>query len=292
VRTLTIIAVLLSSLLTLVTSSQAQTSSRVLEQSLWYQSGNLRIRAHLFMPNGSSRLPVVLYNHGGITGLSEPSKRRCRELAQAGFMVFASSYRGEDGSDGKVEVAKGEVDDVLAGLTWVKKHPRADANRIATLGTSHGALVGLIAASRVPDFKALVFAYGVSDINAWYEYLVRTNQLEDDQLTRDTYGNGPADRPESFAIRRGLNYVPRLPSTMPVLILQGAKDLTVPPEQATALHEMLVANGKTSSLKIYPNSEHGFLMTRESALRKSRVQGQESLEAFNEAVRFLKTNLR
>jgi dipeptidyl aminopeptidase/acylaminoacyl peptidase len=288
--------VLVGALVLAGSSSQAQTTTKgtlkISEQSLWYQSGKLRIRARLFLPAGTAKSPAIMLNHGGISGLTEPTKRRARELAQAGFVVFASSYRGEDGSDGKIEVAKGEVDDVLAGLAWLKTHPQVDANRIATLGTSHGALVGLIAAARGANFRALVFAYGVSDINAWYEYLVRTNQLENDQLTRDTYGNGPTDRPESFAIRRGLNYVPQLPNTMPVLILQGAKDKTVPLEQATALHEALIANNKTSSLKIYPNSEHGFFNTRESAAKKSAVQGQESLEAFNEAVRFLKANTK
>jgi dipeptidyl aminopeptidase/acylaminoacyl peptidase len=271
-------------------SSRSQNS--ILEQDLWYKSGNLRIRGRLFVPAGTGKLPAVLYNHGGVSGLSNLAATRCRELAASGFVVFASSYRGEDGSDGKIEVAKGEVEDVLFGFAWLKTHPRVDATRVAQFGTSHGALIGLLGSARVTDFRGLVFAYGVADIVAWYEYLVRTNQLADDQLTKDTYGNGPQDRPESFALRMGLTAVPKLSATMPVLIVQGGKDVTVPPDQAKALQRELENNGKKSTLKLYPNSEHGFLITQEAAAKKSKIAGLEAKTAWADVVTFLKATTK
>lgn len=259
----------------------------ITEQDLWYKSGNLRIRGRLFLPNGTARVAGVIYNHGGVSGLSNLAARRCRELALAGLAVFASSYRGEDGSDGKVEVAKGEIDDVLAGYNWFKTHPRVDAKRIAQFGTSHGALIGLFSSARDSSFRSLVFAYGVADIVAWYEHLVRTNQLSNDQLTKDTYGNGPLDRPQGFAIRMGLSAVPKISSGMPVLIIQGGKDVVVPPEQAKVLHETLKTNSKQSQLNIYPNSEHGFVITQEAAAKKSKVSGLEASLAWSDIKKFL-----
>lgn len=270
----------------------SRTQNGIVEQDLWYQSGNLRIRGRLFLPSGTGELPAVLYNHGGVSGLSNLAATRCRELAASGLWCFASSYRGEDGSDGKIEVAKGEVDDVLAGFAWLKTHPRVDATRVAQFGTSHGALVGLLGSARVQDLRALVFAYGVADIIAWYEYLVKTNQLTDDQLTRDTYGNGPQDRPQSFAVRMGLSAVPRLPATMPVLIVQGGKDVVVPPEQAKSLQRELAKYGKPNTLKIYPNSEHGFVITQEAAAKKSKAAGLEATQAWADIVAFLKAQTR
>jgi dipeptidyl aminopeptidase/acylaminoacyl peptidase len=271
-------------------SSRSQNG--ILEQDLWYKSGALRIRGRLFLPAGTGKLPAVVYNHGGVSGLSNLAATRCRELAAAGFVVFASSYRGEDDSDGKIEVAKGEVDDVLAGFAWLKSHPRVDAARVAQFGTSHGALIGLLGSARVSDFRALVFAYGVADIVAWYEHLVRTNQLTDDQLTRDTYGKGPQDRPASFAVRMGLTAVPKLPTTMPVLIVQGGKDVIVPPEQGKSLQRELEKYSKPSSLKIYPNSEHGFVITQEAAAKKSKTAGLEAKQAWADVVAFLKASTR
>jgi dipeptidyl aminopeptidase/acylaminoacyl peptidase len=270
-----------------VTLISSRTTNGILEQDLWYKSSNLRIRGRLFLPSGTARVAGVVYNHGGVSGLSNLAATRCRELAQAGFAVFASSYRGEDGSDGKIEIAKGEIDDVLAGYNWFRTHPRVDKNRIAQFGTSHGALIGLLGSARDVSFKSLVFAYGVADIVAWYEHLVRTKQLSNDQLTKDTYGNGPLDRPESFAIRMGLSAVPKILSTMPVLIVQGGKDVVVPPEQAKALHNSLEKNGKLSTLRIYPNSEHGFVITQEAAAKKSKIAGLEAKQAWAEIKKFL-----
>ncbi len=265
----------------------SKTIAGILERDLWYNSGSLRIRGRLFLPKSTTRTAGILYNHGGVSGLSNLAATRCRELAQAGFAVFASSYRGEDGSDGKVEVAKGEIDDVLAGYNWFRTHPRVDPKRIAQFGTSHGALIGLLGSARDTSFRALVFAYGVADIVAWYKHLERTKQLSNDQLTRDTYGNGPTDRPSSFAIRMGLTAVPKISSTMPVLIVQGGKDVVVPPEQGKALHAALEQNGKISKLNIYPNSEHGFVITQEAAAKKSKITGLEAKQAWADIKSFL-----
>jgi dipeptidyl aminopeptidase/acylaminoacyl peptidase len=266
-------------------SGSSQTGIR--EQKITYLSGKLKINARVWFPTGNGVAPSVLYNHGGISGLSSGTLKRCRELAQAGFIVFASSYRGEDGSDGQIEVSKGEVDDVLAGMAWLKIQARVDPKRMSMMGTSHGALVGLLAAARTNELRALVFAYGVSDIYKWYQYLIDTKQLANDQLTKDTYGNGPADRPQSFAIRNGLNYLPQLSSTMPTLILQGAKDSTVPLEQARFLFDGLSKLERPVVLKTYPNSEHGFINTRDAL---KGVQLEESLQAWKTALEFLRVN--
>jgi dipeptidyl aminopeptidase/acylaminoacyl peptidase len=276
-----------SSLPASATLISSKTVNGILEQDLWYKSGNLRIRGRLFLPGGNARVAGVLYNHGGVSGLSNLAATRCRELALVGFAVFASSYRGEDGSDGKIEVAKGEVDDVLAGYNWLKTHPRVDATRIAQFGTSHGALIGLLGSARDSSFRGLVFAYGVADVVAWFEHLVRTNQLSNDQLTKDTYGNGPTDRPESFAIRMGLSAVPKIRGSMPVLIIQGGKDVIVPPEQAVTLHQAFQNNNKKSQLNIYPNSEHGFVITQEAAAKKSKLAGLEASLAWADIKKFL-----
>ena len=266
-------------------SGSSQTGIR--EERITYFSGKLKITARVWFPSGTGIAPTVLYNHGGITGLSSGTLKRCRELAQAGFIVFASSYRGEEGSDGRVEVGKGEVDDVLAGINWLKTQSRVDPKRIAMMGTSHGAMIGLLAAAKTRDLRALVFAYGVSDIYKWYQYLVTSNQLANDQLTKDTYGNGPTDRPQSFAIRNGLNYLSQLPGTMPTLILQGEKDTIVPLEQAQFLFDGLQKLKRPVTLKTYPNSGHGFINTRDSL---KGVQLKESLAAWKTALEFLKAS--
>jgi dipeptidyl aminopeptidase/acylaminoacyl peptidase len=161
------------------------------------------------------------------------------------------------------------------------------------MGTSHGALIGLLAVSRSDQFRALVFAYGVSDIFAWWDYLVATNQVGTDALTKRIYGTGPTSRPESFKIRNGMNVLETV--NVPVLILQGELDTTVPSSQAQALYDGLIKLEKWAQLELYPNSEHGFLMVRET-LEKTfgpkSVQVQESKLALEHAITFLQDALK
>jgi dipeptidyl aminopeptidase/acylaminoacyl peptidase len=286
------LALLTLCVLGLISGSLAQPKPRVQEQQITYLSGALRIKARVFWPVGKGPFPAIVFNHGGVTGISKGTIKRCAELAQAGFAVFASSYRGEDGSDGQVEVAKGEVNDALAGLAWLQANPRVDPRRIAIGGTSHGAAVSLLAAARTNQFRSLVFMYGVSDLYAWYAYLQRTNQLSNDQLTRQTYGDGPQDQPESFKIRNVLSGVDRLPPRMPTLILQGGADTIVPPEQAVVLRDALNRSGRPVTLKVYPKSPHGFFNNRDIEIRSSPARGQASVDAFNTVVGFLRQTLR
>jgi dipeptidyl aminopeptidase/acylaminoacyl peptidase len=269
------------------------------ENAVTYRSDGLKINAIIFRlemnSDSNSRLPALILNHGGTDGISDSTKARARDFARAGFAVFASAYRGEDGSQGKIEIAKGEVDDVLNGMNWFVKQPYVDSSRVTMLGSSHGALIGLLVAARTSKLRALVFAYGIADIYAWYAYLVNTHQLGEDALTKATYGKGPSDKPENFLERFGLRVVPELPVSLPVLILQGAKDTVVPPDQAQRLARALDAQGQPYDLELYPNSEHGFLIARESLEKKygkASVQVKESLQAFQSAVAFMKKALQ
>jgi dipeptidyl aminopeptidase/acylaminoacyl peptidase len=281
--------VLISSLIQ--NSTTAQQSST--EQTIWYVSDGLRVKARVFWPAGKGPFPGIVFGHGGVDGLSDSSIHRCHELVKAGFAVFAPSYRGEDGGQGTIEVAKGEVNDVLNGLEVFKQDSRLDPSRMAMMGTSHGALIGLLAISRSDQFRALVFAYGVSDIFAWWDYLIATNQVGTDALTKRIYGTGPTSRPESFKLRNGMNVLETV--NVPVLILQGELDTTVPSSQAQALYDGLIQLDKWAQLELYPNSEHGFMMVRETLLKKfgpKSLQVQESRTALEHSVKFLRDVLK
>ena len=274
--------------------SQVMSPPKLLEANVTYMSGALRIKAFTVRPNVSGRLPAVILNHGGTDGVTWATKQRARDLARAGFAVFASAYRGEGGSDGQIEIAAGEVDDVLEGMKWFSKQPYVDSDRIGMLGSSHGALIGLHVAARDPRVRALVFAYGVADIYAWYVYLVESKQLGADAITRRVYGNGPTDKPQNFLERHGLRVVPQLQSTMPILIQQGELDVIVPPSQARALAAELTRFQKPFTLEVYPNSAHGFVTAREAVIKRfgaDSVEASESGRAWQQIIAFLTRNL-
>jgi dipeptidyl aminopeptidase/acylaminoacyl peptidase len=268
------------------------------ERDIFYPSTTpdgqvLQIRALIVSPNpslqhlSSDRYPVILFNHGGISGLNENAKRRCRELSAQGYLVFATSFRGEDQSGGNIEVALGEVDDVLAGLSWLDQRAQtehADMQRVALLGFSHGALVSLQAAKRSHRFKALVFSYGVSDVYRWVQYLRDSKQLGTDRLTTMLYGTGPQSRPKEYAARFGLANLDRLDPALEVFIVQGKLDVIVPPQQAEALARALNAHRIQTSTRYFEHATHGFLIRREALIG---VEKRESDQAWREIYAFL-----
>ncbi len=236
----------------------SEKSAGVTRMEVAYPSGDLTVRAFLFVPDDGGVHAGVVFNHGGVSGVSEDVRERGRALAALGYVVVAPAYRGEGGSEGRVEVAAGEVDDVIAATRILAARDDVDATRIAIAGSSHGALIAVLAAAREPGLYACVVeACGVMDVVAWYRYLVENGFDVSDSLSVAVYGTGPENKPEAFRRRNAELVVDQL--TMPVLIQQGLKDKTVPPAQAEEFAQALRAAGNQNvTVHTYPLLGHAF----------------------------------
>ena len=256
-----------------------------------YRSHHYGVKGLLFVPPTPAgvKRPVVIFSHDGINGISKEHRLSSLRLAKAGYVVFAPSYRGEDGSEGMVEVAKGEVDDVLRAIDLLAEVPEADCQRLALAGASHGAMISILAASRNPKVKAVVVAYGVMDIYRWWDYLNRSGKRGNDEVTRRTYGDGPESRPQSFAIRNALGVVPQV--DCPVLVLQGKKDDIVPYEQAMFLQQAMQKAGKTCQVELYPDCLHGFLVYAPYLSDVTHAERQQTEQSWRTLLEFLRKNL-
>jgi dipeptidyl aminopeptidase/acylaminoacyl peptidase len=261
-------------------------------ESIIYSSDGLQVGGLLFSPPHKSRLPCIIFCHDGMKGISREHRLAGLRLAKAGYVVFSPSYRGEDGCQGEVEIAKGEVRDVLNALTMASHLEHVDEERLALVGTSHGATIALLAAPKSRKIRALVFAYGIADIYKWWRYLKKSDRLGSDRITLQTYGKGPDDRPLSFAIRNGVSHVSRI--CCPVLIMQGEKDEIVPEEQALCLEQALKEHGKSYRLRIYPNCAHGFLIyvpyIKDPSIDAREIR--ETEEAWRDLHEFLESSMK
>lgn len=228
-------------------------------QEWTYPSGKLKVKGKLYVAKKSATpKALIIFNHDGISGISKYHELSSLRLASQGFAVFSPSYRGEDGSEGQIEIAKGEVDDVINVLPLLRSVVKTDS--VYLMGASHGALISLLAASRLApgEIKGVIFAYGVADIYSWWDYLKKAGKLGKDPITRRTYGDGPQARPQSFSIRHGLTAAEKL--QVPILILQGGQDNITPPQQGRILAQTLKERGASYQYKEYPNCLHGFLV--------------------------------
>ena len=253
-----------------LTTLEQSTEDGVDQTYLSYPSDGLSVTGWLFTAAADpAARPLLVFNHGGVGGVSAGTRQLCRQFVDQGFTVFAPSYRGEDDSEGQIEVAVGEVDDVIHAIVALQDHPRVDHSRVLLAGTSHGALVSLKAATRpelCATLRGVVAAYGVTDIYAWYQYLIDNDFDVRDPLSLRIYGEGPQDRPDAFAQRHLPNFLDSL-CDAPVLVLQGARDRVVPPQQAEALREQLQArNRRQDTVQVYDTGGHGFLFWDDAKL--------------------------
>jgi dipeptidyl aminopeptidase/acylaminoacyl peptidase len=264
----------------------------ITEMEVSYPSDSLTVRGFLYMPKKGGRRPAVIFNHGGVSGVSPDMKRRSRDLADEGYVVLAPTYRGEGGSEGRIEVAGGEVNDVLAAAELLARNPRVDPSRMAVTGSSHGALVSVLAAARAPDrFRCVVDACGVMDVISWYQFLVESKgvQAVSDSLSLAIYGNGPADRPDAFRIRQATRVAGDIRA--PMLMQYARQDTIVPLGQAQVMSQAMVQAGHPAELRIYDQLGHAFWFWNDPKTH-TKEQLEEAEKSWEDFTEFLEHHLK
>jgi hypothetical protein len=99
--------------------------------------------AVLHLPDGRGRAPAVLMCHG-FTGHKAEAHRlfvhTARRLMQEGLVVLRFDFLGSGDSEGLFEemTIRGEVEDALNALAFLRGHGRVDAARVANAGLLAG----------------------------------------------------------------------------------------------------------------------------------------------------------
>jgi dipeptidyl aminopeptidase/acylaminoacyl peptidase len=203
--------------------------------------------------------PMIVYVHGGPTGSSTVTWwPRHQFWVSRGWAVLAPNYRGSTGYGRAYTQALtgrwGELDvaDVAAGIRHAGASGWCDANRVAIDGGSAGGFTLLLLAARYPGLvRAAVDRYGVADL---FDLAETTHRYESRYLDKVV---GPL--PEAAALyreRSPVNHVAEI--TVPLLVLQGDRDNTVPKAQADSLVEALRRKGSTVEYHVYEGEGHGW----------------------------------
>lgn len=232
-----------------------------------YPSGDLTIQAYLTIPKGEAPVDgwsVVIFNRGHVDKEAYQVDRQYLRyidyLAQAGFVVFKSDYRGIGQSEGD-PVSLTSADnaiDVLHGILALKKWAEDQDMMLGQMGIwghSMGAMVALECMIADPELKAGVLWCGFTipfakAVLRWSEHHRMSSQAEH---LFERYGK-PEDNPQLWQEISPVSHLASLGG--PIELHHGMKDDKIPYQDSVELDAELKKVGKDGGLYLYENGDH------------------------------------
>ncbi len=202
--------------------------------------------------------PLIVISHGGPTGFSTAGFAPGVQFwTTRGFAVLDVNYSGSSGYGRAYrDRLRGEwgvldVADCIAGAEAMAASGRADGRRLVIRGGSAGGYTTLRALTTSNRFAAGCSHYGIGDLTA---LATDTHKFESRYLD-GLIGPWP-EAADVYKERSPINHVDAL--NCPMLILQGAEDQVVPPNQAEAMAKAVAAKGLDVELIVFEGEGHGF----------------------------------
>ncbi len=213
-----------------VAASTAGAQAAIKTENVEYKDGDTVLEGYLAYDSSlQGKQPAVLIVHEW-TGLGDYVKRRAKQIAELGYVAFAVDIYGKGVRPSNAEEAATQAGiyrsdrklmrrRAVAGLEQVKKYPFVDPDRIAAIGYCFGGGVALELARSGADIKGVVSFHGNLDTP------------------------NPNDAKNIKA---------------KVLVLHGADDPHVPPEQVAAFQKEMRDAKVDWQMIFYGNAVHSF----------------------------------
>ena len=243
------------------------------------RDGKWTISAFLYVPFNMARNgqnAAIVYIHGGPTSQTMNSFNRfVQYAANQGFMVLAPNYRGSTGYGKEFQQANlfdmggGDLQDVLAGVDWIKETGHLDPKKIAVMGGSYGGYLSMMAVTKAPE----VWAAGVPIVPFvnWFTEIENEDPvLQQSDLA--TMGDVVKNK-ALYEERSPINFIDQIKA--PLLLLAGGHDPRCPKSETQQVVDAIKKRGGTVDYKIYENEGHGF----------ARVENQ--IDAYQRVADFL-----
>lgn len=223
----------------------------------------LEIPAYLTLPAGREpkNLPLVLLPHGG------PHVRDswgfdywAQFLANRGYAVLQPNFRGSSGY-GVAYLKKGlgqwgaaMQDDLTDGVQWLIKEGTVDPKRICIAGASYGGYAALMGAIKTPETYRCAISYaGVTDVPAIMRFVKNEMLPSRYRRLRDRVrGEADVNLKDVSPVRRAGEV------GIPVLLMHGTKDETVPYRQAEEFVKAMKKAGKPLEFIEFTDADHSF----------------------------------
>jgi dipeptidyl aminopeptidase/acylaminoacyl peptidase len=227
----------------------------ILVSEITYMSDGLKVKGLLVQPAAKGKYPCIIYNRGGNREYgnlkASDAFLTLGRLASKGFVVVASYYRGNGGSEGREEFGGADVNDVLNLIPVLCELPRADTARIGMYGWSRGGMMTYLALKKTHRIKAAVVGGAISDLKALLE-----SRPEMESVYRDLIPGYLTSKKETLKERSAI-YWPCEMNPVPLLIIHGSADKRVPASQSETLSNLMIACHPRHKLMLIPGADHG-----------------------------------
>ncbi|MCM5661381.1 alpha/beta hydrolase family protein [Galbibacter mesophilus] len=222
-----------------------------------YLSDGLKIRGLIAAPKKTGKYPCIIYNRGGNREFGALTAAHgaitLGRIAKEGYVVIASQYRGNGGSEGKEEFGGKDVNDVIILTDVLKEVKKADTTKIGMYGWSRGGMMTYLALTKTNKIKAAVVGGAVSDC---FESIKNRPEMET-KVWSELIPEYKSNKQLELTKRSAIKWVDKFPKDVPILMLHGNADWRVKPEQTLKLALEFEKYRIPYRLIIFEGGDHG-----------------------------------
>ncbi len=235
-----------------------------------YLSDSLKIKGFIAKPIGKGSFPCIISNRGGTGEFGQWTETGIGfflgKLASWGYVVVASQYRGNDGSEGQEEAGGKDINDVLNLVTTLNEIDNADTSRIGIEGASRGGMMTYLALKNTCAFKAAVVLAGAANA---FKQLTNRPDFEEHVYSKyipDYYEN----KEEALKARSAVFWADQMCKTTPILLMHGSSDWRVTASESLELVNKLYEYKHPIRFMLFEGADHGIREYRDQYFAQTK----------------------
>jgi len=223
-----------------------------------YLSDGLKVTGYLSMPKKAGKYPCIIFNRGGNREFSALNDnfvlRVLGEVANWGYVVVGSQYRGNAGGEGKEEFGGSDVNDILNLIPFLSHIDKADTSRIGMFGWSRGGMMTYLALTKTNQIKAAVVGSGAADA-----FINTKKRPGMDSVYAELVPGYFQNRDSVLKTRSAVYWADKICKTTPLLLLCGSADWRVSPEEQLEMVNKLYENKHPLRFEFFEGGQHSLI---------------------------------
>ena len=211
----------------------------VVVESITYLSDGLKVKGYLARPKENGVYPTIIWNRGGYKERGALDNLTAwlilGSTADWGYCVLATQYRGNKGGEGEEDWGGKDIIDALNMIEVARNLSECDHSKLAVEGASRGGMTTYRMLLKDSRFKCAIVHAGISDVARIREHSDNFKKFSE-KLLSDL-----SEDEQERALRNlsAVHFAGQLPTEVPILLLHGTDDKTVPISQSDELAKKL-----------------------------------------------------